>query len=303
MLIFKNSLHSYRDLPIRMAEFGQVHRHEFSGALNGMIRVRTFCQDDAHIFVTPDQIEDEIKEVIRLIDQMYSTFGFEFSIELSTRPDDSMGEDALWEQAEGALEHVLEELGLEYRVNEGDGAFYGPKIDFHIRDALKRSHQCATIQVDFQMPEKFDLSYIDEHNEKQRPVIIHRAIFGSIDRFFGILIEHYGGAFPTWLSPVQVKVLPVSSVHTDYAEKVIDELKDVGIRAELDDRDEKLGYRIRETQMRKVPYMIVVGDEERSSNTVNVRKYSEEQSESFSIGKFTEMLQYETKSRKNTTGV
>lgn len=201
MLIFKNSLYSYRDLPIRMAEFGQVHRHEYSGALNGMLRVRTFCQDDAHIFVREDQIESEIKEAIRLIDEVYRTFGFEYTVELSTRPEDSSGEDSVWEMSENALKHVLEDLGLPYEVNAGDGAFYGAKIDFHIKDALKRSHQCATIQLDFQMPEKFDLTYINEHNEKVRPVVIHRAVFGSIDRFFGILIEHFGGAFPVWLAP------------------------------------------------------------------------------------------------------
>ncbi|WP_370529724.1 threonine--tRNA ligase [Alkalihalobacillus sp. AL-G] len=300
MLIYKDKLHSYRDLPIRMAEFGQVHRHEYSGALNGMIRVRTFCQDDAHIFVTPDQIEGEIKAVIHLIDEIYSTFGFEFTIELSTRPDDSMGENALWEKAEGALENVLNNLNLDFTINEGDGAFYGPKIDFHIRDALNRSHQCATIQVDFQMPEKFNLSYIDERNEKERPVIIHRAIFGSIDRFFGILVEHYGGAFPTWLAPVQVKVLPVSSVHQEYCVHVADQLKELGIRTELDTREEKLGYKIRAAQMEKAPYMIVVGDDEVSSNTVNVRKYSENKSESMSVERIKEMLEQEIKSRNNT---
>ena len=194
MLIFKNKLHSYRDLPIRMGEFGQVHRHEFSGALNGLLRVRTFCQDDAHIFVTPEQIESEIKSVIELVDYIYKTFGFEYSIELSTRPEDSMGEDSLWELAESSLENVLNKLNFDYKLNEGDGAFYGPKIDFHIKDALKRSHQCATIQLDFQLPEKFDLNYINEKNEKQCPVVIHRAIFGSLDRFFGILIEHFGGS-------------------------------------------------------------------------------------------------------------
>nr|WP_257346522.1 threonine--tRNA ligase [Pseudalkalibacillus decolorationis] len=297
MLIYKDTLHSYRDLPIRMAEFGQVHRHEYSGALNGMIRVRTFCQDDAHIFVTSDQIEDEIKDVIRLIDHIYSTFGFDYSIELSTRPEDSMGNDNLWSKAEGALENVLTDLDLDFKINEGDGAFYGPKIDFHIHDALKRSHQCATIQLDFQMPEKFDLSYIDERNEKVRPVIIHRAIFGSIDRFFGILVEHFAGAFPTWLAPIQAKVLPVSSVHEDYAATINAQLKGLGIRTEFDTREEKLGYKIREAQMQKVPYMIVVGDDEVNSGTINVRKYSENESTKVSINQLKQSLQQEIQDR------
>ena len=252
MLIFKNSLYSYRDLPIRMAEFGQVHRHEYSGALNGMLRVRTFCQDDAHIFVRQDQIESEIKQVFHLIDKVYRTFGFEYSVELSTRPEDSMGDDSLWEASETALKNVLESIGIHYQVNEGDGAFYGPKIDFHIKDALKRSHQCATIQLDFQMPDKFDLTYIDENNEKVRPVVIHRAIFGSIDRFFGILIEHFAGAFPIWLAPVQVQIIPVSQVHLNYCLKVQKELKNQGIKVKIDDRNEKLGYKVREAQMGKI---------------------------------------------------
>lgn len=279
MLIFKNSLYSYRDLPIRMAEFGQVHRHEYSGALNGMLRVRTFCQDDAHIFVREDQIESEIKEAIRLIDEVYRTFGFEYTVELSTRPEDSSGEDSVWEMSENALKHVLEDLGLPYEVNAGDGAFYGAKIDFHIKDALKRSHQCATIQLDFQMPEKFDLTYINEHNEKVRPVVIHRAVFGSIDRFFGILIEHFGGAFPVWLAPVQVQIIPVSHVHLDYCEKVQSELQRLGIRANIDERNEKLGYKIRESQMQKIPYMLVLGDQEVSEKAVNVRQFGHQKSE------------------------
>jgi threonyl-tRNA synthetase len=216
MLIFKNGLHSYRDLPIRMAEFGQVHRHEFSGALNGLLRVRTFCQDDAHIFVTPQQIEEEITLALKIIDHVYQVFGFKYEIELSTRPDDFMGSEHLWEQAETALENVLQKLNYAYKVNEGDGAFYGPKIDIHIKDAIQRSHQCATVQLDFQLPEKFDLSYIDKQNEKMRPVVIRRAVFGSIDRFLGILIEHFAGAFPVWLAPVQVQIVPVSHVHLDY---------------------------------------------------------------------------------------
>ncbi|MDP9580375.1 threonine--tRNA ligase [Bacillus sp. ILBB4] len=299
MLIFKNKLHSYRDLPIRMGEFGQVHRHEFSGALNGLLRVRTFCQDDAHIFVTPEQIESEIKSVIELVDYIYKTFGFEYDIELSTRPEDSMGEDSLWELAESSLENVLKKLNFDYKLNEGDGAFYGPKIDFHIKDALKRSHQCATIQLDFQLPEKFDLNYINEKNEKQRPVVIHRAIFGSLDRFFGILIEHFGGVFPTWLAPVQVKVIPVSlKVHQEYAQEIKEALGKKGIRVELDNREQKLGYKIREAQVAKVPYILVLGDKEMESNSVNVRKHGEEKSETFNLDSFIEKLQEEIVEKK-----
>ncbi|MFC7395020.1 threonine--tRNA ligase [Scopulibacillus cellulosilyticus] len=297
MLIFKNKLRSYRDLPIRLAEFGQVHRHEFSGALNGMFRVRTFCQDDAHIFVAPGQIEEEIKEIIKLIDKVYSTFGFEYSVELSTRPDDSMGDDSLWEKAEGALENVLKELKYPYSVNEGDGAFYGPKIDFHIKDALNRSHQCATVQLDFQMPDKFDLNYVDEKGGKARPVVIHRAIYGSLDRFFGILIEHFGGAFPVWLAPVQAKVIPVSKAHLDYASRVEKLLKEAGIRVDIDDRDEKLGYKIRESQMNKIPYILVVGDKEENDQAVNVRQYSGEGSEAVSLNDFCSRIKLEVKDR------
>lgn len=272
MLIFKNEIRSYRDLPLRLSEFGQVHRHELSGALNGMLRVRTFTQDDAHIFVRPDQIEAEVSAAMKLVDKMYSVFGFPYTVELSTRPEDSMGSDELWEKAETALKNVLERSGVEYRINEGDGAFYGPKIDFHIRDALKRSHQCATIQLDFQMPEKFDLSYVGEDNEKHRPVVIHRAIFGSIDRFIGVLTEHYGGNFPLWLAPVQAKVIPVSRVFNGYAQEVVQKMKEAGIRIELDARDEKVGYKIREAEVQKVPYMFVVGEKEVESGSVNVRK-------------------------------
>ncbi|WP_078379819.1 threonine--tRNA ligase [Sutcliffiella halmapala] len=287
MLIFKDKLHSYRDLPIRMAEFGQVHRHEFSGALNGMLRVRTFCQDDAHIFVTPDQIEAEITAALKLIDYVYRTFGFHYDIELSTRPDDHMGEEALWDQAEGSLMNVLNKLGYDYKINEGDGAFYGPKIDIHIKDALKRSHQCATVQLDFQMPEKFDLSYVDEHNKKVRPVVIHRAVFGSIDRFLGILIEHFGGVFPVWLAPVQVKVIPVSNdIHREYVEELTQQLKQAEIRVDLDLRDEKLGYKIREAQMKKIPYILVVGDKELEKQTVNVREHGKEYSNEVKLVEF-----------------
>lgn len=272
MLIYKNGLHSYRDLPIRMSEFGQVHRHELSGALNGMMRVRTFCQDDAHIFVRPDQIEAEIDRVIDLIDEMYSVFGFEYSIELSTRPEDSMGSEELWQQAESALQNVLDSKQVDYRINEGDGAFYGPKIDFHITDALKRSWQCATIQLDFQMPENFDLSYIGEDNNRHRPVVIHRAVFGSIDRFIGILTEHFAGAFPVWLAPVQVQLLPIAAPHVDYAYEIKAKMEQRGIRVQVDDRNEKIGYKIREAQLQKTPYMLVIGDNEVNSNTLSVRR-------------------------------
>ncbi|MGF9977806.1 threonine--tRNA ligase [Viridibacillus arvi] len=279
MLIFKDKRRSYRELPIRMAEFGQVHRHEFSGALNGLLRVRTFCQDDAHIFVRPDQIENEILLALRLIDRVYKTFGFEYDIELSTRPEDFMGSVQLWDQAEASLERVLKNLGYPYKINEGDGAFYGPKIDIHIKDAIKRSHQCATVQLDFQLPEKFDLTYIDEQNQKVRPVVIHRAVFGSIDRFLGILIEHFGGAFPIWLSPIQVQVIPVSnSIHKEYVEEVTIRLKQEGIRVQLDIREEKLGYKIREAQMKKIPFILIVGDNEVENQSVNLRPYGQENS-------------------------
>ncbi|MEC3539887.1 threonine--tRNA ligase [Bacillus thuringiensis] len=299
MLMFKNKLHSYRELPIRMCEFGQVHRHEFSGALNGLLRVRTFCQDDAHLFVTPKQIEDEIKSVMAQIDYVYKTFGFEYEVELSTRPEDSMGDDKLWEQAEAALENVVQSLNYKYRLNEGDGAFYGPKIDFHIKDALNRSHQCGTIQLDFQMPEKFDLNYIDENNDKKRPVVIHRAVLGSLDRFLAILIEHFGGAFPAWVAPVQVKVVPVSNaVHEQYCSEVAHKLAKAGVRVEQDARDEKLGYKIREAQMQKVPYFLVIGDKEMESGAVNVRKYGEEKSEVVALDVFVARIEEEIKNRE-----
>ncbi|QOS97300.1 threonine--tRNA ligase [Brevibacterium sp. JNUCC-42] len=275
MLIYKNEMHSYRDLPIRYSEFGQVHRHEYSGALNGMLRVRTFCQDDAHVFVRPDQIEAEIKGMIQLIDRIYSVFGFKYSVELSTRPEDSMGSDELWDIAESSLKNVLDELGMEYEINEGDGAFYGPKIDFQITDALKRSHQCGTIQLDFQLPEKFDLSYIGQDNEKHRPVVLHRAMYGSLDRFIGILVEHYGGAFPTWLAPIQARLMTINEVHVPYAEEVRKQLLQAGIRVELDSRNEKIGYKIREAQMQKIPYMLVIGEKEMEEGALSVRKRGE----------------------------
>ncbi|PTL21794.1 threonine--tRNA ligase [Shouchella clausii] len=297
MLIFKNGLHSYRDLPIRMAEFGQVHRHEFSGALNGLLRVRTFCQDDAHIFVTPQQIEEEITLALKIIDHVYQVFGFKYEIELSTRPDDFMGSEHLWEQAETALENVLQKLNYAYKVNEGDGAFYGPKIDIHIKDAIQRSHQCATVQLDFQLPEKFDLSYIDKQNEKMRPVVIRRAVFGSIDRFLGILIEHFAGAFPVWLAPVQVQIVPVSHVHLDYCLTIQTELKQVGVRVNIDESDEKLGYKIRKAQMQKIPYTIVLGDNELKEETVTVRQYGKPETERVPLEYFKEKLVRQIKER------
>lgn len=298
MLIYKHGLHSYRDLPIRMAEFGQVHRHEFSGALNGMMRVRTFCQDDAHLFVRPDQIEEEIGRVIALIDEMYQVFGFAYSIELSTRPEDSMGSGELWRQAESALQNVLDSSCIRYRINEGDGAFYGPKIDFHILDALGRSWQCGTIQLDFQMPEKFDISYIGEDGQKYRPVVIHRAVYGSIDRFIGILTEHYSGAFPVWLAPVQAKLLPVSDSYIDYALQVKKQLENEGIRVEIDARSEKLGYKIREAQLDKVPYMLVLGENEKNAGQAAVRKRGEGDIGTQSIAEFIRQLKAEIQQKK-----
>ncbi|MFY0543671.1 threonine--tRNA ligase [Brevibacillus sp. H7] len=272
MLIYKNKIHSYRDLPIRYSEFGQVHRHEYSGALNGMLRVRTFCQDDAHVFVRPDQIESEIKNMMGLIDRIYKVFGFDYSVALSTRPEDSMGSDELWEIAESSLRKVLDESGKPYELKEGDGAFYGPKIDFQITDALKRRHQCGTIQLDFQLPEKFDLSYVGQDNEKHRPVVLHRAMYGSMERFIGILVEHYAGAFPTWLAPVQARLMTINEAHVSYAEQVREKMEQAGIRVELDARNEKIGYKIREAQMAKIPYMLVIGEKEMQDGTLSVRK-------------------------------
>ena len=293
MLIYKNDLHSYRDLPIRMAEFGQVHRHEFSGALNGLLRVRTFCQDDAHIFVTPEQIEAEITLALQIIDHVYRVFGFEYEIELSTRPEDYMGDLTLWNQAEQALANVLNNLGYTYKINEGDGAFYGPKIDIHIKDAIKRSHQCATVQLDFQLPEKFDLTYINEENEKVRPVVIHRAVFGSIDRFLGILIEHFGGAFPLWLAPKQVEIIGVSEAHDEYVRKVYEQLQQAGIRVSMDRRNEKLGRKIRDAQMKKIPYILVLGNQEQRDQSVTVRAYKQDGLKTIQLEQFLQQIQKE----------
>ena len=271
ILVYKRKPHSYRDLPIRMGELGIVHRHELSGALHGLMRVRCFTQDDAHIFCTPDQLMDEIFGVINLIDSVYKVFGFEYDLELSTRPEDSMGSDEDWEMATNALREALEANGKPYKVNEGDGAFYGPKIDFHLKDCIGRTWQCGTCQLDFQMPERFDMTYVGADGEKHRPVMIHRTAFGSIERFIGILIEQFAGAFPLWLAPVQVKVIPVSERHLEYAGQIRDQLHAAGLRCEVDDRSEKMGYKIREAQMMKIPYMLVVGDKEIENGTVAVR--------------------------------
>ena len=271
MLVYKSEPRSYKDLPLRVGELGLVHRHEKSGALHGLFRVRCFTQDDAHIFMTPDQIRDEIKGVAGLIDEVYSLFGFKYHVELSTRPEDSMGSDEDWEMATEGLKGALDDLGLDYVVNEGDGAFYGPKIDFHLEDSIGRTWQCGTIQLDMQMPQRFDLEYTGADGEKHRPVMIHRVAFGSIERFIGILIEHFAGAFPTWLAPVQVKVLPISEKHLEYGQKVLAELEAAGIRAEIDERAEKIGYKIREAQMQKVPYMVIVGQKEEEEGLVSVR--------------------------------
>lgn len=271
MLAYKYAQHSYRELPIRYAEMGLVHRHEKSGVLHGLMRVRAFTQDDAHIFMLYSQITDEIKKVIEMIDEIYKVFGFSYKIELSTRPEDAMGDIELWDKATNDLRQALEELKLPYVINEGDGAFYGPKIDFHLEDSIGRTWQCGTIQLDFQMPEKFDINYIGEDGSKHRPAMIHRAIFGSVERFIGILIEHYAGAFPSWLAPVQARVLSISENNFDYGQKVVAELKKKGIRVELDIRNEKIGYKIREAQVQKIPYMLVVGDQEMENGTVAVR--------------------------------
>ena len=290
MLVYKNKMHSYRDLPIRAGELGLVHRHEKSGELNGLFRVRCFTQDDAHIFCLPEQIESEIANLMKLIDQVYSIFGFAYTVELSTRPEDSMGSDEDWELAESSLKKALETQGVEYKINAGDGAFYGPKIDFHIKDCLGREWQCGTIQLDFQMPERFDLTYIGEDGAKHRPVMLHRVIFGSIERFIGILIEHYAGAFPVWLAPVQVKILPIADVHIDYAKKVQEEFAKKGIRVELDDREEKIGYKIREAQLEKVPYMAIIGDKEVEASAIGLRSRSEGDLGQISLGEFEEKI-------------
>ena len=272
ILVYANDMHSYRDLPIRMAELGLVHRHELSGALHGLFRVRSFTQDDAHVFMTPSQIKEELMSVIDLFGRIYSQFGLSYHVELSTKPEGAIGDDAIWELATEALREAIEAKGIPYRINEGDGAFYGPKLDFHIRDSIGRTWQCGTIQLDMNLPERFNLEYIAEDGQKHRPIMIHRACFGSMERFIGILIEHFAGAFPTWMAPVQVKILPISEKHVEYAEKLRKGFKDAYVRVELDDRSEKIGYKIRQAQMEKVSYMLVVGDKEVEEGKVAVRK-------------------------------
>jgi threonyl-tRNA synthetase len=271
MLVYGSKMHSYRDLPRRIAEMGVVHRHELSGTLHGLMRVRTFTQDDAHIFMLPGQIEGEVAGIIALMDHFYRMFGFDYRVELSTRPEKAMGSIEMWEKATGILEKVLTDKEIAFKINEGDGAFYGPKIDFHLEDCLGRSWQCGTIQLDFQMPEKFDLTYIGEDGAKHRPVVIHRVVYGSMERFFALLIEHYGGAFPAWLAPVQAAVIPVTERSHDYATQILVRLKEAELRVTIDDRNEKVGYKIREAQLKKIPYMLVVGDREVDSGSVAIR--------------------------------
>lgn len=297
MLTYKTKMRSYRDFPIRMGEVGRVHRHELSGALHGLMRVRAFTQDDAHIFMLPEQIKDEIKGVAMLIDKVYKQFGFSYHVELSTRPESFLGEISMWDEAEAALKAALEELGLDYRLNEGDGAFYGPKIDFHLRDCIGRTWQCGTIQLDYQLPQRFDLTYTGKDGEKHRPIMIHRVAFGSIERFIGILIEHYAGKFPVWLSPVQAKILPISDKFMDYADDLYKKLFDAGIRVAIDDRAEKIGYKIREAQLEKVPYMIIVGEKEANEGNVSVRSRDGGELGSLSVEEFVEKLVSEAKDR------
>ena len=293
VLVYASQPRSYRDLPLRMGELGLVHRHEKSGQLHGLMRVRCFTQDDAHIFMTPEQIKDEIMGVAKLIDQVYKLFGFKYHVELSTRPEDSMGSDEDWEMATEGLRSALDALGLDYVVNEGDGAFYGPKIDFHLVDAIGRTWQCGTIQLDFQLPQRFELEYNGADGEKHRPIMIHRVAFGSIERFIGILIEHFAGAFPTWLAPVQVKVLPISDKFMDYAEAVNKKLEEAGIRSELDTRSEKIGYKIREAQMQKIPYMLVLGQKEEESGVISVRSRFEGDEGQKNLDEFIQEIQKE----------
>ena len=300
MLVYKNEPHSYRDLPLRAAELGLVHRHEMSGALHGLFRVRCFTQDDAHIFMTPAQMKDEIKNVVRLFDEMYSTFGLTYQIELSTMPEDHMGDEEVWRFAENTLQAAITELGKDFQINPGDGAFYGPKLDFHLSDSLGRTWQCGTIQLDMQMPERFELEYVGEDGEKHRPIMIHRALLGSIERFIGVITEHFAGAFPTWLSPVQVKVLPVTDRASDYAGEIAGKLDAQSFRVEVDGRNEKIGKKIREAQLEKIPYMLVVGDRDMEAGTVSVRHRAEGDLGAMSLDAFAEMLRriVDSKERK-----
>lgn len=298
ILVYQNDLHSYRDFPMRMAELGLVHRHELSGALHGLFRVRSFTQDDAHVFMLPSQIKAELIKVIELFDRIYSQFGLTYRVELSTKPDNAMGDDAIWESATNALREAIEEKQIPYQINEGDGAFYGPKLDFHIRDSIGRTWQCGTIQLDMNLPERFHMEYVGEDGQKHQPIMIHRACFGSMERFIGILIEHYAGAFPTWLAPVQVKILPISEKHVEYAEKLRKAFKKAYVRVELDDRNEKIGYKIRQAQMEKVPYMLVVGDKEEQEGTVAVRSRVEGEKGSVKWEDFLADILEEVKERK-----
>ncbi len=295
LLVYKNGLHSYRDFPLRLGELGQVHRHEASGALNGLFRVRTFTQDDAHIFLTEDQLEDEIIRLIAFIDRVYSIFGLSYEIELSTRPEEKyIGSIEVWNKAEEALAKACEHAGKTCKVNPGDGAFYGPKLDFHVKDSLGRVWQCGTIQLDMNLPERFDITYVDKDGSKKRPIMLHRVIFGSIERFIGIITEHFAGHFPTWLAPVQVNIIPVNSeYHLEYAEKVKEALEQIGVRVEIDSRDEKLGYRMRESQLRKIPYNLVLGDQEKETETVNVRKFGQKEEQKIKLEEFVQNIKKE----------
>jgi threonyl-tRNA synthetase len=298
MLVYKTKPHSYKELPIRAGELGLVHRHELSGALHGLFRVRCFTQDDAHIFMMPSQIRSEIKNVIRLFDEVYATFGLSYHAELSTRPENSMGDDATWEVATQGLKDALDDLHMDYVINEGDGAFYGPKIDFHLKDSIGRTWQCGTIQLDMQLPERFDLTYTGEDGLKHRPVMIHRVVYGSIERFIGILIENYAGAFPLWLAPKQVVVMPITDKQQAYAKEVYDKLFAAGYRVSLDDRSEKIGYKIREAQVQKIPYMLILGEKEATEGTIAVRHRGEGDIGAMKLDAFTARLQAEVKSKK-----
>ena len=299
ILMYKRQLHGYRDLPIRMGELGLVHRHELSGTLHGLMRVRAFTQDDAHIFMLPEQIEEEIAAVVRLVDKFYRLFGFSYHVELSTRPEKALGSEEIWDKATRTLEATLQKLGQDYKVNEGDGAFYGPKIDFHLKDSIGRTWQCGTIQLDFMLPERFDLTYIGADGAKHRPVMIHRVIYGSIERFIAILTEHYAGAFPLWLAPVQVVVLPLGESQNAYAQEVKKQLEDSGLRVEVDARDEKLGYRIREAQLQKIPYMIILGPKEEEGKTLSVRSRKDGDLGTMDLEALTARLTEEVLTKRN----
>ena len=297
ILVYQNDMHSYRDFPLRYAELGLVHRHELSGALHGLFRVRAFTQDDAHVFMLPDQMQSELMKVIELFDRIYSQFGLKYHVELSTKPDNAMGDDAIWEAATEALRNAIEAKGIPYVINPGDGAFYGPKLDYHIEDSLGRTWQCGTIQLDMNLPERFQIDYVGEDGQKHRPIMIHRACFGSMERFIGILTEHYAGAFPTWMAPVQVKILPISEKHVEYAKELAKQMHRDYVRVEVDDRSEKIGYKIRQAQMAKVPYMLVVGDKEVEEGTVNVRKHGGDELGSVPFEEFFNAIKIEIKER------